>query len=104
VQPVPSPASPSPVVPVIVRLTREPWSPFFSLSVEAGDGAGSTEDLEPDEARDWFKDRGANMVMVEKALDDCWAFYGKRRPIRVRIMNPRRPPSMMDKHSLLPKI
>lgn len=95
---------PSQQVPLTVRLTREPFSPFVSLSVIAGDGAGSTEDLEADEARQWFRERGANMIMVEKALDDVWNFYGKRRPIFVRIMRPKRPASIYAKNSLLPRI
>lgn len=70
-----------------VRLTREPFSPFIVIINEADQ---SSEELEVEEARQWFKDRGANMDVVDKAMDHVWNFYG-RRPIRVTISRPKAP-------------
>ena len=54
-----------------VRLLREPFLDFFTVQLDGG----YSEELEPDEAREWFRLRGANMNMVEKAMDHCWNFY-----------------------------
>lgn len=78
-------------VPIVVKLTREPFTHFFTIHVESGEMQGSSEDLDPEETRTWFKSHGADMVVVEKALDECWNFYGARRDIRVRINKPTRP-------------
>lgn len=53
-----------------VKIKREPFIPFFTLELPDG----STEDLEPDQTREWFRLRGANMFILETALDDCWNF------------------------------
>lgn len=60
---------------VRVFLTREPWGDTFTLNV-LRDGRKSSEELEPDETRAWFKARGiTNVEALEKALDECWNFY-----------------------------
>lgn len=69
--------------PLTVALEREAWTDWFVLKCSSG----VTEQLEPDEARAWFKERGANMDSVEKALDYCWNFY----KATVVINNPRDP-------------
>lgn len=71
-----------------VRIYREPFCPVFELSLDNG----HTEELEPEETRDWFKLRGANMDVVEKALDSAWAFPHK--DIYLEIEKPRTPPNM----------
>jgi hypothetical protein len=53
-----------------VIIKHEIFSDFFTL-VQSN---GHTEELEPDEAREWFKIRGAKMDAVEKALDHAWNF------------------------------
>lgn len=54
-----------------VKLDREPFLPFVTLTVDNG----STEELEAEEARAWFRARGADMDQVEKCLDHVWNFY-----------------------------
>lgn len=56
--------------PLRVVVTREPWSDFFLLTLPNG----HTEELETDPCKTWFKERGANMDAVDKALDHCWNF------------------------------
>lgn len=56
---------------VHVKIRREPFLPWFTLELDNG----YSEELEADEARSWFKLRGANMDVVEKALDHSWNFY-----------------------------
>ncbi len=46
-----------------------------------------SEELEPDECRAWFKERGANMDAIEKALDHAWNFAR----VEVYIKNYREP-------------
>ena len=48
----------------------------------------TSEELDPEDARSWFKMRGANMEAVEKALDYCWNFYNAT----IVIKNPKTPP------------
>ena len=69
--------------PLKVFLEREAWTDWFVLKT----ANGLSEQLEPEETRDWFKERGANMDAVEKALDYCWNFY----KAEVVINNPRDP-------------
>ena len=57
--------------PLKVRITKEPFMDWIELHLEDG----GHEELAPEEARTWFKERGANMETVEKALDYCWNFY-----------------------------
>lgn len=67
---------------------RDAFSPFFIL---INIDEGHSEELEVEEARKWFKDHGANMDVVEKAMDYVWNLYGKRRPVVIVIANPRNP-------------
>lgn len=53
-----------------VTLLRPQFYPYFTLILDNG----YTEEFEPDECRQWFKDRGADMDKMEKALDHCWNF------------------------------
>lgn len=53
-----------------VLVTREPWSDFFVLTLDNG----HSEELEVEDTRLWFKQRGANMDSVERALDQVWNF------------------------------
>lgn len=59
---------------------------------------GATEDLEPDDARNWFKARGARMDIVEKAMDHVWNFYYAE----VTIHSPKLPPQVVSK--VMPKV
>lgn len=57
--------------PTLVKIAREPFGDYFTLTLPNG----HTEELEPDDARAWFKEHGAEMDAVEKALDRTWNFY-----------------------------
>lgn len=57
--------------PMTVLVTREPFSEFYVIQLENG----QTEELEIEDVRQWFREHGANMEVVEKALDHCWNFY-----------------------------
>jgi hypothetical protein len=59
-----------PTRPLLVEIHREPFEDFFTLKFE-----GNSEDLEADAVREWFKKRGANMDVIELALDRAWNFY-----------------------------
>ena len=78
----PLPVQPS--RPLTIVLKREPYLEWFVLHVDDG----SSEELDPEDARSWFKMRGANMEAVEKALDYCWNFYNAT----IVIKNPKTPP------------
>lgn len=54
-----------------VVVKREAFTDFFVLSLPDG----TSEELETDPCKAWFKERGANMDAVDKALDHCWNFY-----------------------------
>jgi hypothetical protein len=69
--------------PITVNLRREPYCDWFIFQIDDG----SSEELDPDDAREWFKQRGANMDVVEKALDYCWNFY----KATITIKSPRKP-------------
>jgi hypothetical protein len=71
-------------VPLHVIILREPFGEFFTLVLDNR----HTEELEPEDCRQWFKDRGADMQKVEKALDQTWNFYRAE----VNIRNPKEPP------------
>jgi hypothetical protein len=45
-----------------VSIFREMFADFFELTLDNG----HTEELEPDDTREWFRLRGANMDAVEK--------------------------------------
>lgn len=55
-----------------VKIRREPWSPVFVLSLSNG----HTEEVDcGPESYEWFRQRGADMHVVEKALDYAYNFY-----------------------------
>ena len=68
--------------------------PFFAL--ETPDG--STEESEPDTTREWFRIRGADMFILEEALDDCWNFGSSEFTITnfrsVPVKDPRMAPKL----------
>lgn len=66
-----------------VVVTRVMFDDFFVLLLDNG----HTEELEVEDAKQWFKDRGADMDVVDKALDHCWNFLRAE----VNINNPREP-------------
>lgn len=70
--------------PLVVLVEREYWIPWFKITLPNG----QSEELDPDETVAWFKVRGADMPIVEKALDHCWNF---RRCV-IEIENPKEPP------------
>jgi|688.fasta_scaffold108565_3 hypothetical protein len=80
VEPLPVP----PPTPLTIDLRREPGLEWFVLTISDG----SSEELDPEDTRTWFKQRGANMDAVEKALDYCWNFY----KATIVIKNPKTPP------------
>lgn len=59
---------------VRVRLTRQPFMDEFTIHLPNG----HTEELDPDETRQWFYDHGVSKKSseaLEKLLDECWNFY-----------------------------
>jgi hypothetical protein len=78
-----------------VIIKREIFADFFTLVLDNG----HSEELEPDEARAWFKQRGANMDAVEKALDHAWNF--KRSEFYIQ--NPKEP-ALANRPSYAPKL
>ncbi len=82
--PIVEPTPIQPPRPLTIDLRREPGLEWFVLQVDDG----SSEELDPEDARSWFKMRGANMDAVEKALDYCWNFY----KATIVIKNPKTPP------------
>jgi len=65
---------------VTIFITREPFVDFFILHIPKPDGTVHTEELEPDETVEWFRQRGGDMVLVEKTLD--MAGISTRVPLR----------------------
>ena len=53
-----------------VDVSREAFSDYFVIRLENG----QSEELEPEEARQWFREHGANMDAVEKCLDHVYNF------------------------------
>lgn len=59
-------------------VTRVPFSDFFTIHLvdpNTGKPNGQTEELDVDETVEWFRQRGANTILLEKALDHVWNFY-----------------------------
>ena len=56
---------------VVVHLRREPYAEHVEITMSSG----VSELLTAEQAREWFKRRGANDLVVEKALDYVWNFY-----------------------------
>lgn len=74
-----------------VRITREMWAEFFTLTHDNG----HTEELDPEEIRSWFKVRGADMDKMEKVFDHVWNFGSAEAVIN----NPKAPPVNRLPHS-----
>ena len=66
-----------------VRLFRAMWSDYFTLVLDNG----QSEELEPEELREWFRSRGADMAKMEKVFDTTWNF-GRAEVV---IKNPKEP-------------
>lgn len=77
-----------------VKISREPFLAWFKLILPNG----QTEELDPDETREWFKVRGANMIALDKALDYCWNFYNSEFVIQ----NPKTPNVL--NHNIAPQV
>lgn len=75
-------------------ILHEIYSDFFKIVQDNG----HSEELEPEEARKWFQERGANMDAVEKALDHAWNF----RRAEFYIQNPKTP--VVNRVAHAPKI
>ena len=69
--------------PFTVKITREPYCDDFILTLPDG----TSEELDPQTTRLWFKVRNANMDEIEIILDDVWNFLSAE----VTIKNPRFP-------------
>jgi hypothetical protein len=68
---------------MLVKIYREPWIPFFELTLENG----HSFEFDAEEALEWFKERGADMEKVEKAMDYAQNFYHAN----IEINNPKAP-------------
>jgi len=75
------------MAPIRVILLREPFSEYFTLTLP-DHTPPRTEELEPDEVREWFRERGGDVEKLETVLDYCWNFP---KPQTVVIANPRLP-------------
>jgi hypothetical protein len=76
----------NPLPPLLVKITREPGLESYTFTLPDG----STEDLEPEEALEWFRLRHVGRMdvdLIERALDDCWNFYSAE----ILVENPRIP-------------
>ena len=89
-----APQTPQPLPPLHVLIDREPWSETFTLNLDNG----QSEELDPEEVREWFRVRGANMDALEKVLDQAWNF----RYADVVIANPKVPRTV--RHPYAPNI
>ena len=59
-------------------VTRVAFSDFFTIHLVdpiTGKPNGQTEELDVDETEEWFRVRGADMILLGKALDHVWNFY-----------------------------
>jgi hypothetical protein len=56
---------------LLVKVRREPFSSTYLLTLSDG----TSEEIDAVDALEWFKRRGADMRVVEKALDYAWNFY-----------------------------
>jgi len=103
--PVVTPAANTPPTTVPLKsltfvVTRTPFSDFFMIHLVdpyTGRPNGQTEELDVDETHNWFRQRGADMTLLEKALDHVWNFYKgafeiskyKEPPIKNAAIRPR---------------
>jgi hypothetical protein len=83
-----------PLTALHIVIKHEIFSDFFHLVLDNG----HTEELDPEESRLWFKQRGANMDAVEKALDHAWNF----KLAEFYIANPKEP--TLSRPSYAPKL
>ena len=67
-----------------VVITREMFSDWWTLTLDNG----HSEELEIEDVREWFTQRGADMDKVQKALDHAWNFMRAE----VNINRPKEPP------------
>jgi hypothetical protein len=77
-----------------VVVTREPFMDFYNLTLDDG----TTEELELEECKQWFKERGANMDKLDKVMDHVWNFYRAE----INIVNPKEQPRPKLAHA--PKV
>lgn len=56
--------------PMAVHVTREPFADYFVITLENG----QSEELEVEDTKQWFREHGANMDVVDKCLDHVWNF------------------------------
>lgn len=77
-----------------VVILHEIYSDFFKIIQDNN----YSDELEPEDARKWFQERGANMDAVEKALDHAWNF----RRAEFYIQNPKTP--VVNRPAHAPKI
>ena len=87
------------MTPLTVKIRREPFSEYFELVNES---TQHSEELEPDELRAWFKERGGDLDKLEIVLDYCWNFprwqtviIANPRPIVRTNLDPRLDPVMV---------
>lgn len=77
-----------------VEILREPFSDYVTLKLDNG----HSEDLDADETRAWFRVRGANMPVIESALDYVFNFNHAdvyiKNPIEPILGNPRLTPRL----------
>jgi hypothetical protein len=90
---VQAPAAPGtvPLKSLTFLVTREPFSDYFLIHLAdpfTGLPNGMTEELDTEEAMQWFKARGAYMPLVDKAMDHCWNFAR----VAIEITNYKEPP------------
>lgn len=79
-----------------VYVTREPYSDFFLLEL----ADGTSHELDVEETKKWFTDRGSDKYILEKVLDHIWNFYKGV----VSIKNPVTPAVTAPQKSVLPQI
>ncbi len=73
-----APTTGVPLKSLIFVVTRVPFSDFFMIHLVdpyTGRPNGQTEELDVDETHEWFRQHGADMNLLEKALDHVWNFY-----------------------------
>lgn len=73
-----------------VKIEREPFMDFFVLKLDNG----HSEELEPEEIREWFRVRGANLDVIEKVLDEAWNWPPSYKDVYVVINNYKEPPQL----------
>ena len=82
------------------KVTREPWTDFFKIylvDLNTGIPNGQSEELDVDETFEWFKARGSDIPLLERALDHIWNFYKGTVTIKVYKEPPIRNPQVEPK-------